>query len=263
MEITAGGSNQLQVGDGSGSDAIDTEDSEEDMDDDNAADEELAAFDAKLALALGTKPSGEDPVSDDSANSTDDEMNDEQMEAIDAQLVQVFKEREKITSPKSQKKDAKETFVNFKCRVLELLEIFIKQQHASALALDLLLPLLRVIRNTTSKLVSRKACDLIKDYARLCKGKTVPDVEVRIPLMDMLHSIHSEAMKEGSNAFTSACSQASLLIVRVLAAKDRENLRQVTATYAGTQERLLFDPQCKVKVSFFLDWLNWCAQARK
>ena len=254
--------NALHVKDDAGSDVTDTEDYEE-ADDDDAADEELAAFDAKLALALGTKPAGEDLASDDNGESTDDDMNDEQMEALDAQLVQVFKEREKATSQKSQKKDAKEAIINFKCRVLELLEIFIKQQHNSALALDLLLPLLRVIRNTTSKLVSSKACELIKDYARFCKGKNVPEAEDTTPLLDKLHSIHNEAMKEGSNAYISACSQASLLIVRILAAQDRDNLRQVIATYASTQERLLFDPYCKVKVSFFLDWLNWCAQARK
>ncbi len=236
--------------------------SEEEVDDDGVTDDELAAFDAKLAQALKTKPLGEDPAHNDSGESTDEDMNDEQMEAVDAQLVEIFKERKKITSTKSLKKDAKETIINFKCRVLELLEIFVKQQHASVLALDILLPLLRTIRSTMSKSVSGKACELIRDYARLCKGKQVPHAEDKDAMLEVLHSVHSEAMKEGSNAFTSACSQASLLIVRVLAAQDRANLRQVVAAYSSTQERLLFDPQCKVKVSFFLDWLNWCAQAR-
>ena len=251
--------NQLQAENKVGSKVT----SEEESDDDHSVDEELAAFNAKLAQALGTRPPGEDLATNASDEMTDEGMNDEQMEAIDAQLVEVFKERKKVTSKKSEKKDAKETIINFKCRVLELLEIFIKQQHASALALDLLLPLLRVIRNTTSKLVSSKACDLVRDYARACRGKNVPDDENKNSLLDVLHSIHQEAMKEGSNAFTGACSHASLLIVRVLATQDRENLRQVTATYATTQERLLFDSQCRVKVSFFIDWLNWCAQAKK
>ena len=254
---------RLLVEDEADSDAGDGKEPAEDSDDDDTTDGELAAFDAKLALALGTRPPGDDLASNESGESIDEDMNDEQMEAIDAQLVQVFRERKKVTGQKSQKKDAKEAIINFKCRVLELLETFIKQQHASALALDLLLPLLRVIRSTTSKMVSSKACDLIREYARSCKGKNVPDAKNKAPLLDLLHSIHNEAAKEGSNTFTSACSQASLLLVRVLSAQDRNSLRQVTAIYASTQERLLFDPQCQFKVSFFLDWLNWCAQARR
>ena len=267
IEMTDADFSQLQAEDEAGSDISDPEKSSEitpeEASDDDATDDELTAFDAKLAQALGTKPPGADQVSNNSDESTDDDMNDEEMEALDAQLVAVFKERKKVTSKKSQRKDVKETIINFKCRVLELLEIFIKQHHANTLALDLLLPLLRVIRNTTSKLVSIKACDLIKDYARFCKGKNIPSGGSKELLLELLHSVHSEAMRQGSNAFTYACSQASLLVVRVLAAEDRENLRQVTATYASTQERLLFDPQCKIKTSFFIDWLNWCAQARK
>lgn len=268
MQLADGSFTQLQTEDEAGSDLVDAEESSsyasgEEIDDDGASDDELAAFDAKLAQALDTKLPGEDHADNDSGESTDEDMNDEQMDAVDAQLVEIFKERKKVISKKSQNKDAKETIINFKCRVLELLEILIKQRHASALALDILLPLLRVIRTTTSKLVSSKACDLMRDYARYCKGKHVPEVENKDAILDLLHSIHSEAAKQGSNAFTSACSQASLLIVRILAAQDRENLRQVVAAYASTQELLLFDPQCKVKVSFLLDWLNWCAQARK
>ena len=237
--------------------------SNEDTDDDNVDEGDLAAFEAKLAQALGTKPSGKDTESSNESESTSEDMNDEQMEALDAQLVKIFRERKKVTSKKHQLKDAKETIVNFKCRVLELLEIFIKQKYASPLSLDLLQPLLKVIRTTTSSLVSSKACGLIRDYARLCKGKNVPYNENKDAIFDVLHSVHDEATKEGSNAYTSACSQASLIVVRVLDTQDRENLRQVAATYARTQERLLFDPQCKVRVSFFLDWLNWCAQVRK
>ncbi len=267
IEMTEAGFAQLQAEDEAGSDVSNVEESSnitsEEESDDDATDDELATFDAKLAQALGTKPPGEDQISNNSEESTDEDMNDEEMEALDAQLVVVFKERKKVTSKQSQKEDAKKTIINFKCRVLELLEIFVKQRHASTLALDLLLPLLRVIRNTASKLVSTKACDLVRNYARFCKGKNVPGGGSKEVLLELIHSIHSEVTMQGSNAFTNACSHASLLVARVLAAQDRENLRQITATYASTQERLLFDPRCKIKVSFFLDWLNWCAQARR
>lgn len=226
-------------------------------------DDELAAFDAKLAQALGTGSTKKDGEANSDDEPSDEDMEDEQMEALDEQLAKVFKERKIATSKKSQRKDAKERIINFKCRVLELLEIFIKEQQTNPLGLKLLIPLLTTIRTTQSNLVSKKACDLIREYSRLCKGKNLPTATDQDSTFDLLTATHSEATREGSNAYTSACSQTSLLLVKVLVAQDREHLRRVVLQYAATQERFLFDPQCKVKTSFFSDWLNWCNSARK
>ena len=225
-------------------------------------DDELAAFDAKIAQALGARSTNGEVVPHDDEPS-DEDMDDEQMEALDKQLEKVFKERKTAISKNSQKKDAKEFIINFKCRVLELLEVFVKQQSSNPLGLKLLIPLLTAIRTTRSKLVSKKACDLIREYTRLCKGQNVPNVDDTDATFDLLAEIHGEAMREGSHAYTSACSQASLLVTKVLVAQDRDYLRRIVLRYATTQERFLFDPKCKVKTSFFSDWLNWCNSARK
>ena len=230
-------------------------------DDANGDDDELAAFDAKLAQALGTRPGNKDLDAEDSSSS-DEDMDDEQMAALDEHLEKVFQERKKATNKKTEKKDAKETIVNFKCRVLELLEIYVKQQHANRLALSLLLPIMTTIRTTTSPLVSSKACNLMREYARFCKGNGVPGITDVDAIFGLLEAIHVEAMKEGSNAHASACSQASLLLVKVLVAHDRECLRRVVRIYGDTQEKTLFDASCKVKTSFFTDWQNWCTSAR-
>ena len=238
-----------------GSSNTDTADSEEVSD-------ELAALNAKLAQAVGTRPGNEDLDAEDSSSS-DDEMTDKQMFKLDVSLENIFRERKKVTSKKSEKKDAKENIVNFKCRVLELLEIYVKQEHRNSLGLSLSLPILTLIRTTTSPLVSRKASDVMREYARLCKGDGAPHIKGTESVLGLLEAIHIEAMKEGSNAHASACSQASLLLVRVLAANDRECLRMVVKRYGATQESALFDSDCKVKTSFFTDWLNWCTSARK
>ncbi|KAL8732927.1 MAG: hypothetical protein Q9181_003776 [Wetmoreana brouardii] len=237
--------------------------SSEDTEDSDAEDnQELAAFDMKLAQALKTKPLNADPHAASDESSPDEDMDDEQMEALDDHIATMFKERKKVVSRKTQKKDAKETIVNFKCRVLELLEIFIKKRHMDLLALDLLLPLLTVVRTTSSSLVSGKACNLMREYSRLCKGKAVPQIEDKSEIVKLLKAVHAEAMLESSNAHASACSQASLLLVKILVAADRDNLRKVVKTYASTQEAVLMDPNCRVKMSFFTDWLNWCSTAR-
>lgn len=228
----------------------------------DADDDELAVFDAKLAQALGTHPGNLERNANDS-RSSDEDMNDEEMFALDEPMAKVFREQKKVTSKKTEKKDARETMINFKCRVLELLEIYVKQQHANQLSLKILLPVLGLISTTTSPLVSNRAFGLIKEFSRLCKGNGMPKFEDADVVFDLLEAVHTEAMKGGSNAHASACSQASLLLVRILVARDREFLRRIVKMYGALQERALFDSGCKVKTSFFTDWLNWCSSARK
>lgn len=223
--------------------------------------EELAMFDAKLAQALGTRPGNED-LTQGGSSSSDEDMDDEQMEAVDKHLEKVFQERQKVTSKNLEKKDAKETIINFKCRVIELLEIFVKHLPTKPLTLSLLMPLLECVRKTSSPQVSHKACNVVREYCRLCKGQTIAELGHTGQLFAILKSIHTEAMMEGSNAHASACSQASLLIVKTLVAHNREHLRAIITLYGVTQEKALFDAKCKIKMSFFTDWLNWCNSAR-
>ena len=257
MDSAKTGSESSSAGDEQDEESSDRSaaDLEEDVD-------ELAALNAKLAHVVGTRPSNEDLDAEDSSSS-DEEMTDEQMFELDVSLENIFREQRKVTSKKNEKKDAKENIINFKCRVLDLLEIYVKQEHRNGLGISLSLPILTLIRTTTSPMVSRKACDVMREYARLCKGDEVPHIEDTESVFGLLEAVHIEAMKEGSNAHASACSQASLLLVRVLIARDRECLRRVVKVYGATQESSLFDSNCKVKTSFFTDWLNWCASARK
>ncbi|KAL8956896.1 MAG: hypothetical protein Q9193_005697 [Seirophora villosa] len=228
-----------------------------------AGNEELAAFNMKLAQALKTRPANANLVAAGDDESSDEDMDDEQMEALDEHLATIFKARKKVTSKKAERKDAKETIVNFKCRVLELLDIYVKQQHQNPLALDLLLPLLTVTRTTTSRLVSSKACNLVREFSSICKTKGSPRIIDNSTssssssgvVFQLLKEVHAEALREGSNAHASACNQASLFLARVLMAADQGNMRQIVQVYAGTLEAWAMDP--KGKVSFFTEWLNW------
>ena len=228
-----------------------------------AAAEELAAFDTKLALALGTRPPTDASNNAKDDTSSDEDMDDEQMEALDKHLEQIFREQKKTTSKKAQNKDAKEAIVNFKCRVLELLDIYIKNQHQNILAMQLLLPLLDAIRVTQSPLVSTKACNLIGEYFKLCKPGSMPKLTETESTFSTLCAVHERASLDGSNAYGNACGRASLLLVKILAAHDRENLRTVETIYGETHQRFMLDSKSRVRASFFTDWLNWSVSARR
>jgi len=114
---------------GDAADDSDDEEQESDNDDEDDEDEsaeskELASFDDALAKLLKSRrlnpADAEDPDADSDGES---DMTDSEMMALDSKLVEVFKQRTATskTSKTKEKRDAKETVLNFKRRILELL----------------------------------------------------------------------------------------------------------------------------------------------
>jgi DNA polymerase phi len=224
-------------------------------------DDEADKLDAALAAVLGTSRVHVDIEERESSAS---DMNDEDMMALDDTLVKIFKERKRIASKKQQKKDAKETIINFKARVLDLLELYAKLQHANTLSLKLILPLLKLIRSTSSKQIGCRAASVLKDYARACKGNDIPPPTD--PIEDtwaLLREIHEDAVKEASHLHGHACSQASLLVVKVLVGAGRGNVKGIVGVYAETWTQWLLSKKCKVQPSLFSDFVNWSTSASK
>jgi DNA polymerase phi len=233
--------------------------SESDPGSDAEVDEdEVAAFEAKLAAALGTHR-GEDGLNaSDGDSSSDEDMNDEQMEELDGKLTEIFKARQAPSNKKKGKKDAREMMVNFKGRVLQLLETFTKHQHSNELVLNLILPLLRLIRTTNTKHIADKSCQIILDLGKQTKGKGLIQLEDADPAWTLLRNIHTEACLGGSNAFGSACSNASLLLAKTLIGHRKESVADIVDLYGQTRKRQLQDKKCRLQPSFFRDWNNWC-----
>ena len=244
---------------GSGSDNDESDDEDEEDNESSGNDLEEAIFEAKLAEALGTHRANEDD-----SEGSDADMNDDEMEEIDTQLVKVFKARRDALGQKKDKKDAKENMINFKNRVLDLLEIYVKKCHSKILALDLLLPLLRLTRRSTVKQISNKAANVLREYTKHCKGAALPKLDDEIePVWELLKSIHTEATHSGPPGHASACSQASLLVVKTLVAHDKETISGVVDVYGETRKAQLISKKCHVQPSFFTDWNNWCVSSSK
>ena len=236
---------------------------EDDAYSDESANEELAAFDSKLALALRTRPATDSFSTSDSERGSGEVMNDEQMESLDEHLAMIFRERKIQASRRTRKKDAVEAILNFKCRALELLGLYIKHQNANALALELFSPLLTVIRTTKGPLVSSKACNVIRDFSKLCTPKSQPPISDSNEIMELLRNVHRQASQSGSKAYGTACSQASLLLVKVLITRNRDNLESIEAVYGQTHLAFMRDPSAShIRASFFTEWLDWSVTAR-
>lgn len=228
------------------------EESEED-DSDSADAQEIAEFEKLLANALKTTLS----TTDAPGSSSDGEsMDDDEMMALEPSLQQIFQQRASARTPKLDKKQAKQTVVNFKNRVLDLVAIYAKQQSSSAAAVALVVPLLRLVRTTGSRQIADKTAALLRAYFDAAKSKGLPRDVPAVEAWALLEQVHDEALLFASKVHAAAASRASLFFARLLLALDPGNLDRIVDVYAATQKRCVAG-RSKLPSAFWLDWINW------
>ena len=229
---------------------------------DEEEDDELAKFDAALASALGTS---NDPDASTSSDS-DASMSDSEMFALDAKLTEVFRARKDAaqTNKKKEQKDARENIINFKNRVLDLVEVYVKQQHLNPVVLEFVLPILEMVRTTNTKQLADRGCGVLKELSGKCKGWSVPVIEVEVEddVRETLKMVHVEAGRDSSNAHKAVASSMSILLVKALVNSGMD-IGLAVDVYAGTMTRFMTDKDFKIVPGFFTDWNNWCVSARQ
>lgn len=237
----------------------DDDGSEEDSDEAESAeeeeDEETKRLDAALAQALGTHRL--DPDAKEESDS-DADMTDSEMMALDSKLVEIFSQRKKVVKPKQEQKEAKETIVNFKSRVLDLLEIFVKKQPGNPLAFGLLLPLLQLIRTTKTKKLAERASTIIQSFQQAAKkhGKCAEDVDVSKQIK-LMKAIHLEASKDPAHMFARAASTSSLMVASSCYRADKGSFKKMATVYRDSQVAWV-EGEIKMPPTMFSDWVNWC-----
>ncbi|KAF9941246.1 DNA-directed DNA polymerase [Mortierella alpina] len=197
------------------SDDEDSEDESEDMDVDEEEDDDEdednepvdEEFRKKLAAALNVKDN------DDEEESEEELLDDDQMMAFDDKLNEIFKQKKLA---KAQQKDAKQTLIHFKNKVLDLLELYIKKQSSNELVLDLIIPLLSLvlIPSASNKPVHDKISALLRN--KLAKIKDYPRNVDDEHVFEVLSQVHELAKKSPDAKFSGLCGDLSLLLVKVL-----------------------------------------------
>jgi len=225
-------------------------------DENDEDDEDAKKLDEALAKALGGHRLEEGNEESDS----DADMTDSEMMALDSKLVEIFSQRKKFPNKKQEQKDAKETMVNFKSRVLDLLEIYVKKQAANPLAFDLLLHLLQLIRTTKTKQLAEKAHNIILTFAKGFKTTKKAEDAQSVNISDqtkLLKAIHLEASKDPSHMFAKAASNASLLVASSMYRADKSSVKKIATIYRDSQVAWL-EGEVKMQAAFFTEWVNWC-----
>ena len=238
-------------------------DDEDDQDD--SEDPELQQFNEMLAQTLKTAATKGD-TADDGSSDDESDMDDEQMMALDPQLTKIFQERRKAAgvgdsgSKKKERSKAKLQVTLFKSRVLDLLQTYVKKQHAQPIVFQVLMPLLSLMRTTTNSELEKKAkmtlgtwfdnCDRNKEYP------VAADIETTWVL---LRAVHDEVQKPASKQHTMICGRASLFIAKLLMLNDRSNIKRLVEEYGKTQIQVI-ENGTNVQAAFFTEWCGWCMQ---
>jgi DNA polymerase phi len=264
----------LNGADEEGSDEEDEEDEEDNDDDDDDekdgedGDEKDDQQPVELEKLLGSilKSHRLDKDGDAESSDSDGDMSDSEMMALDEKLGEVMKHHVQGRNDSTrQKKDAKQAVVNFKHRILDLLDIYVKNETRGSLAFSLLVPLLHLVRTTSTKPLASRGCEIILNYQKgLRKARAAKDTKDDEPvvasaedLLVLLVEVHAEAGKDNSHAYAKAASAASLIVASTMHAADRQAIKQVAAVYAKTQSDWVLG-EAKLQSSFFADWNNWC-----
>ncbi|KAL6809444.1 DNA polymerase phi domain-containing protein [Trichoderma sp. SZMC 28013] len=243
------------------------DDDEEDEDNDEEADEKEGPIDLDELMGTILKSHRLDKDADAESSEDEGDMSDSQMFALEDKLAEVFKQRAKARpDSKKQKKDAKQSVVNFKHRILDFIDIYVRNEVLSPLAFAVLIPLLGLMRTTTTKTLANRACEIILNYQRGMKkarsgskeaeATTAPTYDAE-ELLSVLVEVHEEAGKDNAHAYAKAASAASLIVASAMFASDKELVKRAAAVYAKTQSDWVLG-QAKLQNSFFADWNNWC-----
>ncbi|KAK2600267.1 DNA-directed DNA polymerase [Conoideocrella luteorostrata] len=197
------------------------------------------------------------------------DMSDSEMFALEAQLSAAIAPRIKANKPdsKKQKKDAKQSVVNFKYRILDLLDVYVKNEPLNALTLSLLMPLLNLMRTTSTKPLASRACEIILNYrkalkkARSNKDKDNEDSFETDNLLSLLVESLEEAGKDDSQAYAKASSTASLIVASTMLRNDRKSIQQIGALFGKTWSDWTAGT-VNMHKSFFNSWQDWSLNIR-
>ncbi|KAJ1815007.1 DNA-directed DNA polymerase, partial [Coemansia sp. RSA 2598] len=196
---------------GSGDDDNGGDDDEEEQPSSEAVDEELRR---KIQEALGS--AGDVDEHEVSASGEEEDFDDEQMKVFDDKLAEIFQQKKQM---KQDIRDLKISFVNFKLRVLDLVDVFLTRQPESPLVLRLLPVLLDLIRSTTKDSRNKPIHDRAFSIATARRSKLPTGFETKDGL-DLLTNIHERARRALDKPTLTMISSVAIYMARAVVEND-------------------------------------------
>ncbi|KAJ0384707.1 hypothetical protein COL922a_007814 [Colletotrichum nupharicola] len=249
----------LNTGDAEDAEDNDDEDDDDGSEADDGDDEEaknLEALDDALGKILNSHRLDKDQEADSSDDDAD--MSDSDMLELDNKLAEVFKQRAKAApSKKKERKAAKESVVNFKRRVLDLLEIFVRNEAGSPTTLAVLRPLLELVRTSTIKTLADRAFELIKDYQkrlRKARSSAAAGKVDKEEALEVLKGVYEELKAGETKAHAKAAVPACLIAASSVFHAYNGDRKVVDAVVGAVDKGAAGGVQGEMKKA----WDEWC-----
>jgi DNA polymerase phi len=146
----------------------------------------------------------------DANDESDEEIDDAAMAAFDEKLAEVFQQKKNL---KEEKKDFQRNVVHFKNNVMELIVIYARKNPTNPLVLELIVPLLQVIRDTPAKSVSNQFSTKVISFLKnkLAKATDYPHATDDY-VFEILQAVHDFAKHSTSKDLSDMCNQLSLYL---------------------------------------------------
>ncbi|WFD36038.1 DNA-directed DNA polymerase [Malassezia cuniculi] len=223
-----------------------SEEEGEDSDDEEANDDEVdPILRSKVEEAMRAIGAADD-------SDEDDALDDEQMISLDDKLADIF--RQHSSSRRKDREAEKRDTAMFQNKVLDLLEIYAKEQSGNPLIMRIVEPLFALAKGPgdTSPQVANRAGQIIR--ARICKGKEQVrggfDVQRAYESLATLHKFARSGNHSSLADLTSALSQ---FYTKVLLRSENADVAAVAAVYSETLSDFLRRKASPVRPAFLLD----------
>ncbi|KAL6942490.1 hypothetical protein ACO0QE_003666 [Hanseniaspora vineae] len=213
----------------------------------------------------------------------DEDLDDEKMLELDKTLSMIFKTRKEALSGtptgnqrKIEVQKARENVINFKSRVVDMLEIYVKYIDKDASSdqklenlLYMLPPMIQCIKMTLSKPLVDKLGKIIKTKITKIKVSAAHlDAQLIDVAVTTLQTVHKLALgsKSGqfSQLFYSVCSICSLFVSKIISlASENKSFDAVIEVYSDTMKEWSNNNNCKIPATFFSDYVNMLATKKQ
>lgn len=227
----------------------------------------LKALGSHLLEANGKKGEGDDGSGagddDDEESESEPDMSDSEMMAINDQLVAAFDNISgQGANEATEAKKATAAVVQFKNRILDLVEAYFQQQSRKTQVIFALFPsLVRLANQTKSSDIRARVTDIFTRYRKrflkerkqwLEDGKRKKQIAAYIT---HLQGIHKEVGFRDSQMFAKAASAACLAIAAAVVAADKKKIGELNRLHEELETELKEKDRLKrVHKSFFQTW---------
>lgn len=186
----------------------------------------------------------------DDDDNNDDNFDDDQMAQLDEKLAEIF--RQHTSTKRKEAEIIQRDTTLFHNKILDLLEMYAKEQSGNALVMRLVAPLYALSRGSgdVSQQVAHRASQILR--VRLCKAKELPRGELDVSgMVDELKATHEYVRSAQDVRMAELSAAVSQLYTKVLIRHG--HLSEPVSVYEATLRDFLERKSSPVRPSFLLD----------